>query len=974
MKLLMFLACAELVYALDPRTPITQYQLTVWGKADGLADHFVQAIEETQNGYLWLGTQEGLARFDGSRFQNFDTKNTPLLKHNSIVTLREDQKGVLWIGTSGGGITQHDGHRFVNSYTTANGLPNNYLRDIYEDKAGNLWLTAHDGGLVRYRDGQFHALTKRDGLTTNSLRTVLADRNGKLWIGTNEDGLSVLDNGAMRHVGSPVGIQHDQVRVLFEDSKGRIWVGTRSGGLYLHEEGKFRVFTRRDGLPSNSIRAIVEDRQGNLWIGTENGGLARYRDGVFATVGTKEGLPHNFVRSLYEDRDGNLWVGTRAGLCRLRDRRVATLTTADGLAHDSVRTLMEDAQGRMWIGTAMGLNVLSNGRVRAARLSGDGAKDNLRAVAQGRDGRIWFGEEHGLYEWREGAVRRFGVREGLPDATVRAIVEDTSGSIWAGTTNGLYRMSGAVFEPVATNDEGKAEEIRGLAADGRGVVWVGTGEGLVRLEDGRRKRFLEGQGLANNSVMCLYLGSGSTLWIGTRGGLTMLRDGKMKSVTRRDGLLSDNVYGVVEDDFGNVWLSSARGVSRIARRELGDFAAGQVREVRPVSFDRSDGMKSSECNGHAQPAAWKGKDGRLWFPTIQGLVGFDPQEEPRTLRAPKVLVEGARSGKREVWDGGGEVALPPGGGDLEIRFTAIRLSAPDRLRFRYLLEGYDQEWVEAGERRSAFYTNLPPGDFVFRVAAHESGGPSLGEARAMVRIEPRFYQSRWFLPLALGMAGVLAMLGYRLRMAFVHQRYELVLAERARIAREVHDTLMQGVTGIALQLEVASQKVLESPAAAKEGIERSLVRLDGVLAEARQCVLELRQPEGVQGDLGRALETMTRELADGHEVKATVEIQGRARKLSPKIETELLRIAREAITNALVHADANHVVVTLRFEGKGVRLMTVDDGLGFDVNRVPASHFGLRGMKERAQQIGGEWTVESTPGKGTAVGVTVGTA
>jgi ligand-binding sensor domain-containing protein/two-component sensor histidine kinase len=965
--------------ALDPRTPITQYHSTVWTTAQGLPDSFIQAMAQTPNGYLWLGTQEGLARFDGHRFTHFDTRNTPNLKHNSIVALNAARDGTLWIGTSGGGVTWYDGRAFTRSFTTANGLPNNYIRNIYEDPSGQILLTAHEGGLARYADQRFQTLNKSHGLTTDSLRTALVDRAGRLWIGTDEEGLLRLANNRLESIPGPPGLGNNQIRMLYEDRAGRLWIGTRNGGLHLHSDGRYRSYTRRDGLPSNSIRAMLEDRHGNLWIGTESGGLARFRDGRFSVLDTSTGLPHNFVRSLHEDRDGNLWVGTRGGLVRLRERRVTTLTTSDGLAHDHVRTLLEDARGRLWAGTALGLNLIRNGTVSLAMLSGDSAKDNLRSIGQGPTGRLWFGEERGLYCWQEGRIRRYGAADGLPEVLVRAVVETRQGHVWAGTAAGLYRMQISAPNPrftrVLTPLSSEEDEFRGILEAPDGTLWIGTGEGLLHLNHDQWRRYTSADGLANNFITTLALSSEGGLWIGTRGGLSRFHHGKFHFFTRRDGLLSDNILGAVEDDYGHLWLSSPRGVSRLDRQQLHRFQHGQSRELRPISFDASDGMRSADCSGHAQPSAAKTRDGRLWFPTVQGMVGFHPQAAAIPTSKPHVLVENAFAGKLALSLTENAIQVPAGANDLEIQFTAIRLAAAERLRFRYRLEGYDEDWVDAGSRRTAFYTNLPPGEFTFRVAVHENGGPSLDEALLPVRIAPRYYQTSWFLLLTIALAAALiagaAISLYRLRLAYIQRRYELVLAERTRIAREVHDTLMQGVTGISLQLEVASQQILDSPAAAKTRVDRALTRLDAVLAEARQCILELRAHDPVEGDLGRAVTTLVQELSEGHAITTRVAVDGDPRKLSPRVETELLRIAREAITNALVHSGASVLEVSLRFEPRHVRLLLCDDGKGFDLQQIPYSHFGIRGMRERAQQLGAEWQLRSAPGAGTAVEVAV---
>ena len=964
---------AQPLAALDPARALTQFSQKVWRREEGLPENFVRTMVQTRDGYIWLGTQEGLVRFDGIQLKVFDTRNTRELRSNSIVALCEDPSGVLWIGTDGGGITRYAKGRFLDNLNARNGLENDHIRDLHAGPDGGVWITAHDGGLLRLRGGERRHWTTKDGLLSNSLRTVLVDRRGRLWIGADEAGLSMLHGGVLRHFGPADGLASGQIRVLYEDSRGSIWVGTRASGLYRWEEGKFRAFSIRHGLPGNSIRALREDRGGALWVGLESGGLARYARGKFDVLDTTRGLPHNFVRALLEDSGGNLWAGTRGGMLRLRERNVETWTTTEGLINDNVKTVFADSAGAIWAGTATGLNVIRGGRILTVNLSGDWSRDFVRAIAQDRDGTMWFGTDSGLYRRDARGVRRYDAADGLPDERVRAIAAGPDGRVWAGTARGLAVLTARGLAP-ASRQAGippgsglDSAGIHALAAGG-GAVWIGTEDGLFRYSGGALERITTARGLPHNNITSLVAGSRGELWIGTRGGLGRLRGERMEVFTRRDGLLSDTVLQVIEDGRGGLWLSSPRGVSRLHIAQLERFARREINSIQPVAFDTADGMKSSELSGEGQPAGARAGDGKLWFPTVHGLVVMNPLDLNRRGSPPRLLVEEVRVGRAVYAASGSPVRLPAGAGDLEIHFTAISFGTPEKIRFRYRLEGVDADWVDANRRRTAYYTKLPPGKYRFRVTANPYNGSwPVEEVSQSLELEPHVYQRAWFYALCAAALAGLAMSGYRLRIGVIRRRFEAVLAERARIAREIHDTLMQGVTGIALQLEASSRQLLASPAQAKERIDMALEKLDATLAEARECILELRSPRPPSAGLAAALREMIRRLTHGLTMAVEFDVRGSELPLRPGQQTQFLRIAREAVANAAAHAAARRLRISLAFEAGGVRFSARDDGRGFEPSAIDGNHFGILGMRERARQIGAEFDIRSVPGAGTEV-------
>jgi ligand-binding sensor domain-containing protein/signal transduction histidine kinase len=957
-------AMATATPALDPGKPPSQYSQARWQVDAGLPDNYVQTLLPTRDGYLWLGTTEGLVRFDGMRFAVFDTRNTAALRHNSVVALCQDRTGALWVGTSGGGIAVYRDGQFVASYDVSKGLPNNYIRSIYEDRDGAIWITAHAGGLVRFRNGRFEAITMRDGLPSDSLRVVLQDSEGTLWVGTDEDGICRMRGGSLECFGRDSGLRSRQIRALFQDSKGRIWAGTRAGGLHRFDGRRFRPVPLAAEIPAAAVRAILEDRQGNLWVGTEGAGLLRLRGEQVSRLTTREGLPHNFVRALAEDREGNLWLGTRGGLFRLRDKKVETWTTNEGLINDDARALLADAAGRVWIGTRAGLNLIENGAVHTIRLTHEWTRDVVRSLAATPGDSIWIGADTGLFRWKNGSVTAVPLPEAAP---VRVVLARRGGELWVALWNRLLLMDAGGFRDVSSSLSAPLEGINAMAEDRKGRLWIGTEQGLLSFDGRSTVRYTSRDGLAHDRITSLHVDKDNVLWIATRGGLTRFASGEWRVFRRRDGLLSDNVLHVSEDRQGHLWLTSRRGITRIDKRELQAFAEGRISELHPVSFDTSDGMRSAECNGEAQPAGAMTPDGRMWFPTVAGVVVFDPQNLRAAPAPPRVVIERIIAGQKawQVWPR--PLRVRPGSGSLWFEFTAISLSAPERVRFRYRLEGYDTDWTETERDRTAYYANLRPGNYRFRVLADAKDGSwPREEASAEIVLEPHFHQTVAFYLLCAAAMAALAAAAYRARMITLRRRYEAVLEERARIAREIHDTLMQGVTGVSLQLDSAARRLPAEPQEAKRRMDRALARLDEVVAEARRTILELRS-NGQPSSLEQPLLELARILRAEYGIEMEFLVEGSRGALPETLCRHLVSIAREAVFNAVRHSGASRIRLRVEHGRGAVRLVVADNGCGFDATRSAHEHFGLTGMRERANSLGGKLEIHSSPGAGTTV-------
>ena len=754
--------------ALDPGKALTQYSVDVWTTADDLPQNSVTAIVQTRDGYLWLGTYGGLVRFDGVRFTVFNVA-TGALASNGVQTLIEDRSGALWIGTNGGGLTRYRAGRFE-TFRVQHGLAHDIVRALLEDRSGVLWIGTNNG-LSRYAEGRFTTYTVKDGLGHGVVRAIVEDRAGVLWIGTNGGGLGRLEGGRFRHLTKKNGLPSDFVFALLEDRRGDLWIGTNGGGLARLRAGQLTTFTTRDGLPGNIIWSLHEDPVGSLWVGTYGGGIARRRQHRFEALTTRNGLANDFIRALLSDREGSLWIGTYSGgLCRLRDGKFTTYTTREGLSYDFVRAAFEDRAGNVWLGTTGGgLCRLREGRFRCLGPR-EGLAADIRALHESRDGSLWVGSSgSGLFRLRGARLTPFTTADGLPHPDVTAISEDTAGGLWLGSYGGgLAHFARGRFRTLDSSDGLAGNFVLAVRVDRSGSVWSGTdGAGLSRLHEGAFTTYTTRQGLPSDIVFVLHDDAGGALWIGTSGGLARYKDGKIDSFGVLQGLADDVVFSVLEDEEGDLWLGGNRGISRVSRKELEEVARGERERAQVTLYGRADGMRSDECSGLAQPASWRGHDGRLYFPTAKGVVVVDPSRMPSNSVPPPVHVE------ELVVDGQRHEAndVPAGQQRFEFHYTALSLLAPRKVQFRYRLEGFDPDWIEAGPLRTAYYTRLPPGAYTFRVAASNNDGVWNDDGASLsLVVRPFFWETRFFTVLvALGLVG-LGATGYALRVRNLEAR------------------------------------------------------------------------------------------------------------------------------------------------------------------------------------------------------------
>ena len=768
-------ARGQVAVTIDPTEAFREYSHQIWQAEDGLSEDSIQAISQSADGLLWLGTERGLVRFDGLRFKVFSRQNVPQLADGYIQALFSDADGTLWIGTRTGGLVSFKGGAFRR---VDGGPADGSITHIARDKAGRLWI-ATAAGLEQLIDGKWVPVLAASGIPQGNVTALLADDQGNLWVGTEDSGLMWIA-AASNACQAVKGISSPKIQALFQDHQGAVWIGTAGGGLNRLENGKITTYTAREGLSSSDVLSIGESTDGHLWVGTNGGGLDRMEQDHFTAYTTKQGLSNDVILCLYSTAEGNLWIGTDGGgLNRLKHRDFLTYTPNDGLAHNQSTSIYEDGKGAVWIGTeGGGLSRLQNGRFTTYTVRQGLSSNLIRALAEDQDGNLWVGTDGaGLDLFRDGKFTTYTHHDGLSNDFVLCLLPSRNGDLWVGTAGGLTRFSHGKFLPFKPPDVLADDVIMSLRQSTDGSIWIGSIRGgLHRLKDGKLTTFGPGNGLPAEFVVSSYEDSDGTMWFGTNGGgLCRYQNGRFTVYTSRQGLFDDTIFQILEDSRGNLWMSSGVGVFRVPKQELNDVGSGKLQSVTSYSYGRADGMKSAECTGRSQPAGWKTRDGKLWFPTIKGVAVVDPERLTMNSTPPTLLIEALRADKAAVGPPSAP-QFPPGTSQLEIHYIGVNLLAPEKIRFKYQLEGFDKAWVDAGGRTTAYYTNLSPRHYRFRVLACNSGGVwnAIGESIEF-SIQPYFYQTLYFYA-ASGFTFFLGILGiYRLRERVI-RRNEIRLA------------------------------------------------------------------------------------------------------------------------------------------------------------------------------------------------------
>ena len=962
--LLSWLWATTLAFALDPDRPLATHAHRSWRSEDGLLQDTAVALLESRDGFLWVGTEAGLARFDGASFEHHSRVEEPAFVHNRIQALAEGQPGTIWIATSEPGLYLFE-QGVVRALGSEAGLPDHPIRRLLRDRAGTLWAAPAEGPLLRY-DGKRFQTVPSDAAHLR-IRALAEDPEGGLWVGTAGSGLWRLREGRL----VVAALTAAEITALEIGTEGDVWVGTRTQGLFTLADGRLWAPPWVRGLPAQGISALRLDREGCLWIGLEQAGLFRKIPNGNLEAAPGPAGARSTPLALLEDRSGALWAGTEHhGLHVLYPVPFRGLPLVGAPREEPLGMVCQDTVGTVWCLTAdHSLGVVRPGQVeRAPRSSQPNAP--ITALWPRQAGGLWLGTQKGeLYTLEQGRLQRVSWPQGPHGDSILTIYEDAQRVLWIATgREGLFRIPAAGAPLLFPTVQG----VLAMAGGGTQPLYLASPtQGLGLVEAGQVRWLGRTDGLGSAGAQSLHLSEDGNLWVGTGEGLRRFRNGQFQPIPDHAIPLLLAIHAILEDRTGRLWLSTAQGVFRIPREAL--LRSRREPGTLPMMvFDQHDGMPSRETLGGPQPAAWLTREGALYIPTSRGLSRLDGDAPaPKGPRLHLLLLRAEAD--ETTLPGTHPVQVPPGTHRFEIYYTANSLTRADKVRFRYRLEGWEQVWNEVGDRRFSAYSNLPPGSYRFVVQAWRLDDESRPEECSVdVHVRPFLYQRPTFWVLCGLAAAAFGWWLLRLRLQQMEAR-SAVLAERNRIAREIHDHLAQGFTGVLLQLEAAEAKLTRmegDPAPVLTRIEHARNLAADSLQEARRSVMTLspRKPEGK--DLLGSLRALADRLLAGTEIQVELALTGKPRPLRNQLEEDLLRMAQELLTNALRHGKARWVRIVLQFEGRLVLISIEDDGCGFDPS-ASAAGYGMRSIRESLKTLRGHLDVDSTPGFGSRITLTV---
>jgi signal transduction histidine kinase/ligand-binding sensor domain-containing protein len=979
--LIILLPCC--VSALDPSVDISQYAHTSWKVRDGFVPAAIEAIAQTPDGYLWLGTQSGLYHFDGVRALPWQPHSGEQLPSNYIHALLVARDGTLWISTLKGLASWKDG-----KLTQYPELAGQFLYQLLQDRAGTIWVAAFQPGrLCAVHDGKVQCYgADRFGV---GVLAMYEDRNGYLWV-ADATGLWRWDATRPRHYATGI-----EVNGIVEGDDGQILLAT-ANGLKQLVDGHIRSYTLPGGIRHFRPGHFLRSGDGSLWI-TASEGLLRLHQRRTDTFGTADGLSGELVSQMLEDREGNIWLSTANGLDRFREYAIPTVSSHQGLSTSQTWAVQATSDGAVWISTPNGLNRWQKGHVTvfgSHTVQGHVAKDVLgysdagltgtpRTLGLDDQARLWAATENGTFYFDRGVFVRV---PGAPGGNIWSIAADGHGKIWlnSGMVGLYYFVPGETSHPVPWSRFGQKGFGPGalLPDHSNGGVWLGFDEtGLAYFRGGEvRESYTAADGLGSGRVLDLRFDSEGTLWAATEGGLSRIRNGHILTLAGKNGLPCDTVHWSMEDDDHSLWLFQSCGLARIDRSEIHSWASDPNKKVQATVFDASDGVRTLGLYGGYGPHVTKTPDGKIWFAALDGESVIDPHHLPVNKIPPPVHIEKITADDKTV-DISDGMHLPTGIRHLDIDYTALSLAVPEKVRFRVKLEGEDNDWRELVNVRHVEYTNLTPKHYRFRVLACNNSGVWNEEGAALdFVIPPAWYQTNWFRALCALSFLALLWTAYRFRVRQLayqfNMRIEERVNERTRIARDLHDTLLQSFHGLVFRFQAARYHLPDRPEEACEALDSALVSADQALAEGRSAIQELRPGKSQERNLEQMLLEMGRELAVSQNGRDDappfrVIVEGKRRAKRAMIREELYRIARELLRNAYRHAHARSIEAELRYQDDAFLLIVRDDGGGIDPNvlkgRGRAGHWGLPGVYERAEGIGAKLDIWSEAGAGTEV-------
>ncbi len=975
-------------YAIDPNRAMSQYIHDRWGTEQGFPRGPVYAITQTADGYLWIGAEEGLIRFDGFNFRLIeDTSGT--FQITNVLGLTPDDDGSLWVRLQDLTVLRYRNGVFDNP--TPKSELNANITAMSKARDGKLLVSRMEEGAFAYQSGAFRMLATSAGLPRSPVIALAQTADGTVWMGTRDAGLFRVGEGrpAGEAMTSAVtkGLPDSKINCLLADGDSGLWIGT-DNGIVRWNGTELTAAGIPKSLSMIQVLTMARDRDANIWVGTDSRGLLRFNAQGVSALDPREdqrgpGAPEA-VTAVFEDREGSLWIGTASGLERLRDSAFVTYSLPEGVPSDGSNPVFVDAGNRTWFPPISGgLWWLKDGRHEQVTEAGL-KKDVVYSIA-GRDNDLWLGRRQGgltrlRFEGGSFHAETYTKANGLAQDSVYSVYLARDGTVWAGTlSGGVSKMTGGGFTSntafaTYTSKDGLASNtVVSMLETSDGTMWFATPTGLSALSAGHWRTYRTKDGLPSDNVNCLFEDSHGVLWIGTTAGVAFRDPDRFQVPRGTPPSLHEQILGIAEDKFGSLWMSTSNHAVRVKRDRLLDsgLADGDLRE-----YGIADGLRGVEGVKRHRSVVTDPL-GRIWFSMNRGISVVDPARLTGNS-APAIVHVQAISADGNTFQPRAGVHVPAKSQRITLSYTGLNLAVPERVRFRFRLDGFDHAWNGPIERREAIYTNLDPGPYTFHVIASNTDGAWNGpeETLAFV-VDPAVWQTWWF-RVGVALTFALAMLAlYRLRLHQLTQqlniRFEERLAERTHIAQELHDTLLQGFLSASMQLDVALDRLPEdSPARPLLGRVLNLMRQ--VIDEGRNTVRGLRSSHSASLDLEHSFSQIRQELGIEEEIAFRVIVDGQPRPLRPLLRDEVYRIGREALVNAFRHSGAKNIEIELQYAPKGLRLLVRDNGSGIDPQVLKAGregHWGLPGMRERAERMGARLQVWSSAIAGTEVELSV---
>ncbi len=958
--------------ALDPNRQTSQYVRERWTTRSGLPEGGVHAIAQTPDGYLWIGTDNGLVRFDGFNFSPVGSAS-PVLQNDPILGLITDSDGVLWVRMQAAGVLRYSHGKFESVASGPGGILSMVTAMSRENNGGVLLFDLRNG-TIRIQPGKFDELAPARVLPGAAVTSSIAEMpNGKIWQGTLGAGLFYLVDGRATRV--TAGLREKKINCVLPVGDKELWVGT-DHGLFRWDGSVFSRVALPRSVGQPQVLTILRDRDSNMWVGTAAGLLRINAGGI--SLSDEQAFRNGAVDALFEDREGNLWIGGPGGVERIRDSAFLTYSTAAGLPSETNGPVYIDSENRTWFAPAQGgFYLLDGGKVRPVEPALL-AKDVIYSIS-GRNHEIWIGRQRGgltRLDYNNGIItsHTYTRTNGLAQNSVYAVHQARDGAVWAGTlSGGVSKFKDGQIVTYTTKNGLASNTVASIIETRDGAVWFATPNGLSVLSNGHWTTYAARDGLPSDDVNCLFEDSLGVLWIGTSNGVALFSSGRVQAPRDVPGMLRSQIHGTAADKKGWLWIATSTHVLRVQRDKLvrGTLTMADVRE-----YGLADGLPSTEV-AKRNNSVVADPLGKIWFSMARGLSVVDPSHI--TDNSPPAIphVE-AISADNNAVSLGNSVRIPSTHKRITFDYTGLSLAVPERVRFRYMLEGFDRTWSEPVVSREAVYTNLAPAGYRFRLIASNSDGEWNGpEAVVAVTVAPAIWQTWWFRSVCLLIvgSGILLLYQFRLR-SLTYQmnvRFEERLAERTRIAQELHDTLLQGFLSASMQLHVADDRLPEN-SPVKPMVSRVLTLMKDVIEDGRNTLRGLRSRSYELRDLAQAFSRIPEELSLQQPIDYRVIVEGPPRPLHPVIRDDVYRIGREALVNSFRHAQASSIEVEIEYGASQLRVNVRDNGVGIDPQVLRTGregHWGLSGMRERAERIGAQLTVWSRPAGGTEIELSV---